>query len=108
MVAPYSEKTPKDKTSLRRLLGLSKEEAIIELNNLLAHAKELKQVSSQDIDAIASKYHIDFRKEFSEQREGFYSAYLEHCLADSTLSDDELVDLSHLKALLSLSDGTVH
>jgi len=82
------------------------ENAIIELNNLLA-SKIITQISKNDITAIETRYKISLEKEFKLNLEEFYAVYLNNCLSDKSLSAQELEELKHLKQLLSLDDKCI-
>ncbi|MFT3747040.1 MAG: hypothetical protein QM768_01940 [Agriterribacter sp.] len=82
------------------------ENAVIELNNLLA-TKPLLNISQRDIEEIEGKYQLNLRKEFKLNLEEFYAVYLNHCLADKVINDDELKELNHLKQVLNLDDKTI-
>lgn len=96
-----------DTSFLQKLLKQRPEEnAVIEVNNLLA-SKPIRQISQSEISDIESHYGISLEQEFKLNLEEFYATYLNYCLADKTLSNDELEDLKHLKMILSLDDNTV-
>ena len=82
------------------------ENAVIELNNLLA-TKPVKHISSNDIAGIENKYNLSLEQEFKLNLEEFYAVYLNHCLSDKSLSNEELEDLKHLKTILALDDNTI-
>lgn len=82
------------------------ENAVIELNNLLA-AKPVKQILSSDIAGIESKYNLSLKEEFTLNLEEFYAVYLNYCLSDKSLSNEELDDLKHLKIMFALDDNTI-
>jgi len=82
------------------------ENAVIELNNLLA-SKPIKQISQSEISAIETRYGISLEQEFKLNLEEFYATFLNYCLADKSLSNEELEDLKHLKLLLGLDDITI-
>lgn len=86
---------------------LPQENAVIELNNLLA-TKTLLNISIKEIEEIEHKYQLSLLKEFRLNLEEFYAVYLNHCLADKVLNDDELKELNHLKQILHLDDKTVN
>ncbi|MBC5994020.1 hypothetical protein [Pontibacter cellulosilyticus] len=92
---------------LQRLLGQHPEEnAVIELNNLLA-SKQIQKISRQEVGQIAQTYQTDFLRQFQRNMEEFYAVYLNHCLQDNILSQDELQSLKHLRGLLQLDERTV-
>lgn len=82
------------------------ENAVIELNNLLA-SKQIKQISQSEILEIETRYGISLEQEFKLNLEEFYATFLNYCLADKSLSNEELEDLKHLKLLLGLDDITI-
>lgn len=85
---------------------LPEENAVIELNNLLA-TKLLLNISKKDIEDIETKYQLNIHKEFKLNLEEFYAVYLNYCLADKELNDDELKELNHIKHIFNLDDKTI-
>ncbi|OSZ82584.1 hypothetical protein CAP35_04770 [Chitinophagaceae bacterium IBVUCB1] len=81
------------------------ENAVIELNNLLA-AKEIDTITREDVEAIEEKYNINL-KEFNLNLEEFYAVYLNHSLRNGKMSMSEKANLNHLKTILDLSDAGV-
>ena len=96
------------KTSMLKKLFTKKrkEDALIEINNLLS-TKPIKEIQSTDIINISDKYKTAITNEFSKDLLGFYEIYLHECLKDKILNIDEIEDLAHLKNLLGLSDNEV-
>ncbi len=82
------------------------ENAVVELNNLLA-LKPLLNISHNDIEEIENRYKLSLSKEFKLNLEEFYAVYLNYCLADKILNDEELNELNHLKRILNLDDKTI-
>jgi hypothetical protein len=82
------------------------ENAVKEVNNLLA-SKPLLQISRQEIETIGNKYGVNIEKEFKLNLEEFYAVYLNYCLKDKSLSEDELKELKHLKTVLYLDDKSL-
>lgn len=85
---------------------LPQENAVIELNNLFA-TKNILEISVTDVKNIEERYKISLNKEFKLNIEEFYAVYLNHCLADKVLNDDELKELNHLKHILNLDDKSI-
>ena len=83
-----------------------RENAVVEINNLLVTQK-LLDVRIDDIQRIAHKYKINIKKDFRDEWFKLYKTYLKHCLTDRYLSEDELLDLRHLKSLLILTDKEI-
>jgi len=92
---------------LQRLLRQHPEEnAIIEVNNLLA-TKPVGMITKMEIADIEQRYNIRLESAFRLNVEEFYAVYLNHCLLDRRLDDQELLDLKHLKSLFSLTDKAI-
>ncbi|MBY0425862.1 MAG: hypothetical protein K2Q22_09515, partial [Cytophagales bacterium] len=83
-----------------------RENAVVEINNLLVTQK-LLDVKIEDIQRIAHKYKINIKKDFRDEWFKLYKTYLKHCLTDRFLSEEELIDLRHLKGLLILTDKEI-
>lgn len=92
--------------SQRLLRKEPKENAIVEVNNLLAK-KPIKEVKLEEIEAISEKYKVDLHSRFNGLLNSMYYGYLKHCLLDNCISDNELDDLNHLRSLLLLTDSEV-
>lgn len=82
------------------------ENAVIEVNNLLA-TKMIVQISLQEIRAIEQRYQLRLNFVYPRNLEEFYAVYLNHCLADKQLDNEELNALRHLQQLLGLSEQQV-
>ena len=92
---------------LKSLVGQKvKENALIEINNLLAE-KELTSITVDEIQNIAAKYKVNLEGEFNSEVLVFYTNYLKSCLDDKYLSDEEIADLKHLKFILGINDREV-
>ena len=81
--------------------------ALAEVNNLLAQATTIRTVSPEAMDDIAVRYQIPIARKFRPELEGMYRRYLEWCLRDRHLSEDEVQDLQHLKVIVGLTDQDV-
>ena len=102
---PFERLPLSRRTILQRALRkLPRDNAWIEVNNLLADADEVRDVRPEQVARIAEKYQMPFSREFCGRLERLYRDYLLHCLADGRLSPDELSDLAHLKRILRLHD----
>jgi hypothetical protein len=82
------------------------ENAVIELNNLLA-TKVLLYITQREVEEIENRYKLNLNNEFKLNLEEFYVVYLNHCLADKILSGQELNELNHLKHILHLDDKAI-
>ncbi len=103
----YNKKDLKKTTFLQKMLGQRiKENAIVELNNLLAD-HELQEVTLEQVYAIADKYGVNFKTDYNQEITDFYKSYLNSCLSDKVISDKELTDLKELKRILQINDKQV-
>lgn len=81
---------------------LPKENFIIELQNLLEdNSNDLMAVSKSMVSELKEKYKISSNN-FEREREYFLKQYIQHCLYDKRLSDNEKKQLEHLNDLLEL------
>jgi len=77
--------------------------AIIEINNLLG-TKYLRDIKANEILEICTRYKTNLRGNLLTNAKELYSKYLEKCLKDFLLTDDESNNLSHLGNLLLLKE----
>lgn len=90
-----------------RLFGKQpKENAIIEINNLLAE-KHLKDITVEDVLKILEKYKVGLYTKHHNGVSSLYASYLRNCLLDKKITDDEINELKHLKRILHLNDLTI-
>ncbi|HYW94326.1 MAG TPA: hypothetical protein VE870_01920 [Bacteroidales bacterium] len=83
-----------------------KENAIIEINNLLAeHEGDISAINSDNIIEIAGRYHVDLKRKFKEARLALFSDFLKGCLADNKLDGKEMNNLKHLQVILFLTES---
>lgn len=102
---PFERLPLKRGTIMQRVLQKRpRENAWIEVNNLLASVDEVRDVRPEQVARIAERYRMPFRGEFCGRLERLYRDYLLYCLADARLSSEELSDLAHLKRILRLND----
>lgn len=83
-----------------------KENARIELNNLLANSQsDIENIKPENINEIAEKYKLNLAKEFKESRSDLFTKYVLHCLTDQKLDEKEIRTLRHLRDLLILDEN---
>ena len=80
-----------------------KENGLVALQNLLA-TRPIYAISEVDVQQAIAPYDFNLHKDMQDEVHGLYRRYLEHCLKDHHLDDEELRHLKHLKYLLGLSD----
>jgi hypothetical protein len=83
-----------------------RENAIIELNNLLA-TKSIAEISFNEVNIISSKYKINLPKVFPKNINELYAASLNFYLQDKKLSNQEIEDLKLLKQFLGLNESQI-
>jgi hypothetical protein len=97
-------------TGLRRLAG-NRRECIREIEELFAQAASVRDVTHEQVIEVAIRHDVDLGARLVTARRELYRRFLEHCLADQELSEEETADIDHLRRVLLLSDadaGEVH
>jgi len=103
----YSVKTPLKQHFFQQLFKtLPKENAIVEINNLLA-TKFIRDIKLEEISEICLKYKVNLRVKFFNDLKELYERYLRKCFEDSILTDEEIDDLRHLRQILTLEENEV-
>lgn len=104
---PFVPLPPVRRTLLQRVLGRRpRENAPIEVNNLLAKSASVRDVQRADIDRICGMHRTSPTGPLAGRFERLYRDYLAYCLGDRHLSDEELADLTHLQKLLHIPAET--
>jgi hypothetical protein len=94
-------------SAMQRLLRqVPKENAIIELNNLLVKG-DFRQLSGRDISDIESRYALDLYSDFALNMQEFYAVQLNDFLKEGPLDDIQLEILSQLGGLLKLPNRRI-
>ncbi|MGH0031051.1 MAG: dodecin domain-containing protein [Myxococcota bacterium] len=75
-----------------------------EVERLLARADRVSEVGQDRVAEVASRHKVDFGKRMRTGRTQLYRRFLEHCLRDGHLSEEESEALEHLRSLLRLDD----
>jgi hypothetical protein len=108
MAAPFRRVEPLKPTLLQRLLGRKPPaNALAALIERLCEAESVRAVSPAEIDTLGGAFGIDVRNLFRHDLERLYREYLVYCLTDRHLSNEELIDLEHLRTLFGLDRDTV-
>ena len=108
MATPFAVLTEKTPNLLHRLLRKEpKENAIVAINNLLAHASHPSEVAEPAVQEVAERYTVNLQRSFSSELQELYAQFLRHCLEDQSLSEREVTELAHLKQILGLTDSQV-
>lgn len=105
--APFVVQERKRTGLLRRMFGRPhRENAVVEINNLLARADSVRAVTRAEVEEICREHHTDLNGPLAGRFERLYRDYMTFCLADRHLSDDELADLAHLRTILRIPPET--
>lgn len=99
---PFQTVTPKQQSAFQQLFRqLPDENAIVELNNLLA-SKHPMEVKGKDVQDINLRYKLDVCKEFALNLLELYAVWLNHSLQNREIEDLDWETLEHLKSLFKL------
>ncbi len=108
MAAPFVPQTAVLPNRAQRWLGREpKQNAVVDIRNLLAQAQRVSGLSDADIRTVSERYEVDPCRTFPTELEAIYGEFLSHCLQDKVVTDEELSDLRHLKRVFGFSDVTV-
>jgi len=100
----YEVKELSEPSFFEKLLKrLPSENAVVEINNLLAK-KEVKDISNQMFDELISKYKLNLFSKFKNELLEIYRKFLRQCFSDNVITDEEFEQIIHLKNLLKISD----
>jgi hypothetical protein len=106
MAAPFAEGSLKAPNFIQRAFKCPvRNNAIVEVNNLLAQAVSVREVPGDEIDRIFEKYRLNSTLAFHTERLGLYRKYLDSCFSRKAISDEEAADLEHLRGILKLSES---
>lgn len=98
MTQVFKVKPLEERTFFQKLFGKHPpENALIELNNLLA-SKPILEISFEELSQSLAKYKkLNRVEEFRSEIMQLYKRYLEHCLQDKAFSEKDIEELQHLK-----------
>lgn len=109
---PFTPLLPARRTLVQRLLRRRpRENAVVEINNLLANADHVRDVQHEHIVRILEEHRTTLDGPLAGRFERIYRDYLAYCLEDRHLSGDELADLAWLQKLLdipALATAAIH
>ena len=109
MAEPFKNKPLEEPSFLGGLIGRKpRRNGLIAVNNLLAAAITVEDVSVRDAEAAAAQWSLRLGSRFRHERLDLASDFLNHCLADRRLDDIELDRLRHLRRILRLRKDDVN
>ena len=77
---------------------------VVALNNRLAEAAQVTDVSRDDLAAIDAQFQVCLTRDYADRLGEFYTDYLAASLADKEFTQDEVTGLWHLKWLFDITD----
>jgi tellurite resistance protein len=100
----FIEKPLESPNFIRRIFKLqTKDNALIEMNNLFAKAERIEDVSLEDLYEIAARYGVDLHKKFNKELRQIISNYLTNCLEDLSVDGQELRNIKHLVRIFGIN-----
>ncbi len=108
MAEPFARRPSSGVSLSARIIGRrAGRTAVRELEALLARAKRVRDVSVERVHKLSESHGIDLRERLRTPRRNLYRRFLEHCLLDCSLTEEEAEELAHLRKLLHLADSDV-
>ena len=105
MAEPFQQRSAGRDGFFSRLFGGgAKGNTMRELEQLLAQAERVGDVTPQRVSKVAAAHGVNLRTQLRKQRKSLYRRFLNHCLTDNALSEQENADLAHLRSILKLQD----
>lgn len=90
-----------------RVFGARKRSAGQSIENTLAEAAKITNVSESDVRTACRSCSVDSRRQVLKECKSLYGRYLDYCFEDQKLTAEENEDLAHLQQVLGLSDADV-
>jgi len=101
-VAGPFQRVPGSPDASSRLLGRRSSVTLQAIEDLLARADCVRDVTSVVVSDLCAARNVDLRRRLSRGRRQLYHRYLKHCFEDKVLTPGEIDELSHLRGLLHL------
>jgi flavin-binding protein dodecin len=101
MAEPY-QRGNDDGNKLKGFLGRRGSLTLEAIEDLLARADRIRDVTSDAVSELCARRDVDLRHRLHRGRRQLYQRYLEHCLEDRVVSAQESEELAHLGGLLHL------
>ena len=90
-----------------RLFGRKRTAALDEVEQLLAECARLREVSAEDVAQAAAKHGVTLDRKYRGACRDLYRRLLKQCLDDHELTENERLDLAHLKHILGLKSEDI-
>jgi flavin-binding protein dodecin len=89
------------------LFGRRSARALAALEAMLAEAECVRDVKPHHVRTVCEEHSVDPARHARGGRRRIYAQYLEFCLEDARLTDEEAEDLAHLREVLHLEGADV-
>jgi flavin-binding protein dodecin len=106
-VAKPFQLTSRETGRLGRVFGAKRAAALSAVEELLAQAARVRDVTPDVLQGVCHDCGIDLSRRFKTDRKLLYRRYLCHCFEDKVLSPEESADLAHLRSILHLPNEDV-
>ncbi len=105
MAEPFQRRSAGGEGFFSRLFGGgAKGNTMREVEQLLAQAERVGDVTPERVSQVAATHGVDLRTQLRKPRRSLYRRFLKHCLTDNALSEQENADLAHLRSILKLQN----
>ena len=105
MAEPFQRRSAGGEGFFSRLFGGgAKGNTMREVEQLLAQAERVGDVTPERVSQVAAVHGVDLRTQLRKPRRSLYRRFLKHCLTDNALSEQENADLAHLRSILNLQN----
>ena len=105
MAEPFQRRSAGGEGFFSRLFGGgAKGNTMREVEQLLAQAERVGDVTPERVSQVAAAHGVDLGTQLRKPRRMLYRRFLKHCLTDNALSEQENADLAHLRSILKLQN----
>ncbi len=106
MAAPFNPQALQKPGLLHRIFKIPlRANALVELNNALANAVDVQQVTLDTLSQINVIYKTDIHRKFGPELAKLYKQFLSLHLSEKKTSNKELDEVWHLKKLFGINDA---
>lgn len=109
MAKPYFKKTLQRDSFLKKIFsGKNKKNAVIYLNNLLANAESVYEVTPEIVKSVEAHFSVDLAKTFYPELEKLYADFVRYALSDASISGEDVKQMNHLLDVLGISEDSAN
>lgn len=108
MAEPFDTLAEKRRSRIGGFTTASRKRAFLaELEAELGRVARIRDLPLERVEALARERRVELESDLPTPRRKLYRVFLEFCLEDHALSEEESADLAHLQRLLHLPDADV-